>query len=256
MACRRGGVGEFATLSALLRSGPGSITEVKIVSTVRPELVAESRQTTGKRVALLRRQGKLPGVVFGHGFASRSVSVDAHAFELLRRRTQSTTLIDVKVDGESALPALIHGVQIHPVTRRPLHVDLFQVRMTEDINIDVPIVLRGEPEAVDKLGGTLFHALDVIKVRALPDRLPESFEVSVDSLVDFDAMIHVRDLTIPEGVTLLTDPDELVARVLPPRIEVEEVAPVEEVEEEIAAATAATAEAAEAPAGAEPTTTE
>ena len=104
-----------------------------------------------------------------------------------------------------------------------LHVDLFAVRMTEELTVDVPLAMVGESYAVEKLGGTLLHILESVKVRALPDHLPQSIDVSIDGLVDFEATVHVRDLSIPSDVTLLTDPDEIVARVQQPRIEEEPV---------------------------------
>ena len=190
--------------------------------TARPTLAAEARDTTGKAVSRMRREGRLPGVVYGHGVDSANVSLDAHEFELLRRHTTGNTLIDLKVDGGRARPVLVHGVQVHPVNRRPLHVDLFLVRMTEEMTVDVPLVPTGASQAVDELGGTLLHLTESVKVRALPDHLPESIEYSIDSLVDFDATVHVRDLTIPGDVTLLNDGDEAVAKVQQPRLEVEE----------------------------------
>jgi large subunit ribosomal protein L25 len=103
-------------------------------------------------------------------------------------------------------------------------------------------------------GGTLLHALEEVRVRALPDRLPRRIEYSIESLVDFDATIHVRDLAIPPEVTLLTDPDDLVARVLPPRIEEVEVpaAPAEGVVPAEGAEGAGPAEGAAPTEGAEP----
>jgi large subunit ribosomal protein L25 len=200
-------------------------------TSTRPSLAAEPRQVQGKKVAHLRRAGKLPGVVFGHGLASTSVSVDAHDFELLRRRVGPNALVDLSVDGDKAQPVLIHGVQVHPVTRRPLHVDLFLVRMTEELTVDVPLVPVGESEAVNTDGGTLLHGIDSVRVKALPDHLPQSIEYSIVSLVDFEASIHVRDLEIPSDVTLLTDLDEVVAKVQAPRVEVEEEPVVAEGEE-------------------------
>src|SRR4051794_38254843 len=94
----------------------------------RPRLAAASRSVTGKAVAHLRRQGQLPAVVYGHGTASEPVSLDAHEFDLLRRHAGASTLVDLAVDKGKPRPVLLHGVQVHPVTRRPLHVDLFAVR--------------------------------------------------------------------------------------------------------------------------------
>lgn len=193
------------------------------MSNARPTLAAAARQTTGKAVNRLRRDGRLPGVVYGHGVDSSNVSVDSHEFELLRRQVGPNALIDLSVDGKKAKPVLVHGVQVHPVTRRPLHVDLFIVRMTEEMTVDVPLAAVGTSVAVEQQGGTLHHQIDAIKVRALPDHLPQAIEYSIESLVDFDAAVHVRDLAIPSDVTLLSNPDDVVAKVLPPRVEVEEV---------------------------------
>ncbi len=192
-------------------------------ATSRPKLAAARREITGKKVAHLRRDGKLPGVIFGRGLDSNNVSVDAHEFELLRRRAGPNTLIDLSVDGESSAPVLVHGVQTHRVTRRPLHVDLYVVRMTEELTVDVPLVSEGESEAVETGGGTLLHVIENVRVRALPDHLPQSIHYSIESLATFDDQIHVRDLEIPSDATLLTDPDEVVAKVLPPRVEEEPV---------------------------------
>jgi large subunit ribosomal protein L25 len=215
--------------------------------TDRQTLVAEERQVTGKAVSKLRREGRLPGVVYGHDVPSANVSLDAHEFELLRRRLGANELVDLSVGGKKANPVLIHEIQVHPVNRRPLHVDLLVVSMTEELTVDVPLRPVGHSEAISTLGGTLLHAIEAVEIRALPDHLPQSIEYSIDSLVDFEGTIHVRDLTIPPDVTLLTDPGELVARVLAPRVE-EVEAPVVEVAPEAAEGEAA-AEGAE---GAEP----
>ena len=201
------------------------------MATARPTLAAAPREVTGKAVKKLRSAGRLPAVVYGHGVDSESVTLDAHEFDLLRRHVGPNALIDLSVDGKKANPVLIQGVQIHPVNRRPLHADLFLVRMTEELTVHVPLVAVGESSAVTQLNGTLLHPTESVRVKALPDHLPQSIEYTIDSLVDFDATIHVRDLAIPEDVTLLTDPDEIIAKVQAPRIEVEEEPVVEEGEE-------------------------
>lgn len=193
------------------------------MSTARPKLAAARREITGKKVAHLRREGRLPGVIFGRGLESNNVSVDTHEFELLRRHAGPNTLIDLSVDDDGGTPVLVHGVQTHRVTRKPLHVDLFVVRMTEELTVDVALVSEGESEAVETSGGTLLHVIEHVRVRALPDRLPQSIHYSIESLATFDDAIYVRDLVIPSDATLLSDPDEVVAKVLPPRVEEEPV---------------------------------
>ena len=196
--------------------------------TARATLAAEHRELTGKKVARLRRAGRLPAVVYGHGVDSDPISVDAHDFEQLRRHSGPNALVDLSVDGKAARPVLVSAVQVHPVNRRTLHVDLFVVRMTEELTVDVPLVAIGEASAVTLQGGTLLHPIESVRVRALPDHLPQAIEYPVESLVDFEVTVHVRDLVIPSDVTLLTDGDEIIAKVQAPRVEeVIEVAPVE-----------------------------
>jgi large subunit ribosomal protein L25 len=207
----------------------------------RPSLAAASRTVTGKKVARLRREGQLPAVVYGHGAASEPLTLDAHEFDLLRRRTGASTLVDLKVDGKKSRPVLVSSIQVHPVNRRPLHVDLFAVRMTEELTVEVQLVGTGTAPAVE-MGGTLVHPTSSVKVRALPDNLPESLHYDLGSLTDYDATITVADLVLPEGVTIHGEAADVIARVLAPRVEVEEAPSVE---------VAAEASAEEAPAEAE-----
>jgi large subunit ribosomal protein L25 len=206
----------------------------------RPRLAAASRTVTGKKVAALRRSGQLPAVVFGHGTESEAVTVDAHEFDLLRRHVGASTLVDLAVDGKKSRPVIVHAIQVHPLTRRPVHVDLFAVRMTEELTVEVQLVGTGAAPATET-GGTLMHPVQSVKVRALPDKLPETLTYDLSSLVDYDATITIADLAVPEGVAIQADPTEVIARVLAPRVE-EEAAGTEETAEE---APAATEEAAE-----------
>jgi large subunit ribosomal protein L25 len=196
------------------------------MTTTRPKLAATERQIFGKRVAGLRRSGSLPAVIYGHGVPSQSITIDAHDFESLHRHTGPNALVDVSIDGNRAAPVLIHAIQRDPVHQRVLHVDLLAVRMTEELTVDVPIVFTGVAPAVELNGGNLLHMSESVRVRALPDHLPQSVSLAIDSLVDFETTLHVRDLVLPDDVVLLTDLDEAVVRVQAPRLE--EVAPAAE----------------------------
>ena len=199
-------------------------------------LTATMRTELGKGAARVRRSGRVPAVVFGHGIESMPVSLDAHEFDVLRKHLHSNTLIDLRVEGGEARKVMVHGIQIDPRYRRLLHVDLFAFKTGEEVTVDIALVTVGSSHAVDKLDGTLLHNVDHIRVRALPENLPESIEISIEPLVDFEVAIHVRDLTLPEGVTLLSDPDEVVAKVIPPAVaEVVAEVPVEEAVEAPAA---------------------
>ena len=208
----------------------------------RPALAAERRTVTGKAVSRLRKDGRLPGVVYGHGTDSEPVTIDAHEFEQLRKHAGASTLVDLKVEGGKARPVLISSIQVHPVNRRPLHVDLFAVRMTEELTVEVQLVSTGLAAAVEN-GGTLVHPTSSVKVRALPANLPDSLSYDLSPLVDFDTTITVADLIVPEGVTIQADPAEVIARVLAPRVE--EAVVAEEGEAAAEGAESAGAEAAE-----------
>lgn len=221
------------------------------MSTARPSLAAAPREVTGKKVARLRHDGRLPAVVYGRDVESRSVSLDAREFDTLRKHVGPNTLIDLRVDGGAAAPVLVHDVQLHRITRRPLHVDLYVVRMTDELTVDVPLVAEGTSEAVAVHGGTLMHVTESVRVRALPDKLPQSIHYSIDSLATFDDALHVRDLEIPADATLLNDPNDIVAKVLPPRVEIEEAPAVEAEEGEAAEGEAAEGETRGEAAGAD-----
>ncbi len=194
----------------------------------RPRLAAASRTVTGKAVSHLRKEGRVPAVVYGHGTASEPVSLDAHEFDQLRRHTGASTLIDLSVDDHTVRPVLVSSVQVHPVHRRPLHVDLFVVRMTEELTVEVPLVGIGSAPASES-GGTLVHPVSSVRVRALPANLPDSLHYDLSSLTTYDVTITVADIAAPEGVTIVADPADVVARVLAPRVEeVVEVAAAEE----------------------------
>jgi large subunit ribosomal protein L25 len=204
----------------------------------RPRLEAVTREETGKTAAArIRREGRLPAVLFGHGLASQSLTVDAHELAVLRRHVGATTLVDLSVDGHKPRAVLIHGVQLNKINHHPLHVDLFAVRMTEELTAEVPLIATGAAPATE-LGGTLVHPVNAVKVRALPKDLPDSIHYDLGSLTGFDNVLTVGDLVAPHGVAIHTEASEIIARVLPPRVEVEEVP-----EEAAEAAEAAEAEA-------------
>ena len=208
-------------------------------TSTRPRLAAEPRTVTGKKVAGLRREGKIPAVVYGHGHESQAIQLDAHELDLLRRTAGRNAMLDLALGKGKVTPVMLQHVQEHPVTRRPIHVDLFVINLREEITIDIAVVFTGESEAVRRDGGTLLHQRETVSVRALPDALPPALEVDISSLVDFETTIHVGDIELPEGVTLITDATEPLARVQPPRVTEEPV---------VAAEAAEAAESAEAPA--------
>ena len=190
----------------------------------RPVVSAEPREVVGKKVSALRRQGILPAVVYGKDLESKSIQMDAHEFDVLRRTVAKNTLVDLTIGGGKAKPVLLQGIHEHPVRRHPMHVDFLAVKMTEELIVDVPLNHIGESMAVDKLGGTLLHLRESVSVRSLPGSLPAAIDLDISSLDSFESVLHVSDLSVPDGVTLLTDADEPLARVQAPRVEEEPIA--------------------------------
>jgi large subunit ribosomal protein L25 len=208
----------------------------------RPVVAAEPREVLGKQVNALRRQGIVPAVVYGHGRQSQAIQLDARAFDELRRTAPRNSLVDLKIGGGRAVPVLLQGIHEHPVKRHPIHVDFFVVKMTEELHVDVPINHVGESLAAEKLGGTLLHLREHVSVSALPADLPHTLELDITPLHDFDSVLHVSDLVVPAGVTVLTDADEPLARVQPPRSQ-EEFAAIPGAEAQVAAPAVEVAEA-------------
>ncbi len=193
------------------------------------EIAVVARTAMGRKNRGLRRTGQVPGVVYGKGSDSVPVQLDAKAFETLYRSAGRTSLVNLHIGAARAQSAIIKSVQRNPLSGQALHVDFFLVDLTHEMEVDIPPVFDGEPPAVELTGGTLMTTVSHLRVRALPSDLPHELTLDVTPLVDLEASLHVRDVVAPDKVTILTDPDELLARVLPPRVEEEE--PVAEEEE-------------------------
>lgn len=183
-------------------------------------LSASPRAETGKGVARsLRRSGRIPAVIYGHGREAESLSVDATAFgRMLAGISAATTMVNLEVEGRAPVRALIREIQRNPI--RPadiLHVDLFEVRADEAIDVDVPVRLVGIPDGVRNGGGVLEQALHDLTIRVLPGDLPSAIDVDVTALT-IGHSIHVRDVQVPNA-EILNDEDLPVATVVPPRVE-------------------------------------
>lgn len=204
--------------------------------TIRP------RALVGKKVQRLRRDGVLPGVVFGGHKDSTPVETDLREFERGYRRWGSTTLVTLEGLPDGEVSALIHDVTRSTLNGKLLHVDFQRVSLTEKVHAEVPLRFVGESPAV-KGGGVLVHAMSEVNVEAFPQDIPHAIEVDLGKLLEIDDSLYIRDLVVNSGtVRLLDDEDELVVRVVPVRVE-EEAKP--------AAAVPAEGEAAEGAAPAE-----
>jgi len=193
-------------------------------------LAAEKRQVIGKRLNELRDEGLLPAVVYGRAFDAIPVTVDAREFRHVYATAGGNQLIEVKIKGiKQPEQTLVREVQRDPVSREILHVDLYRVSMTQRITTEVAITLLGQAPAAEEADAMMFQGVSSLQIQCLPGDLPESIEVDLSTLVEIDQAIFVRDLAIGEGITVLTDADEMIARVSAVRMEIEE----EEEEEDL-----------------------
>ena len=182
-------------------------------------LKAQPRDQKGKNaVRKLRAAGKIPAVVYGHGESTRMLAVDAHELELLFKRVHwENTVIDIDVEGERApVKALVREVQAHAHRPMIFHVDFQQIHAGETIYVEVPIRLTGTSPGA-KAGGVLMHTVTDLEIRTTPDRIPEYIEVDISHLGINDS-VHLRDITLPEGVETDIDLDRTICSVAPPAV--------------------------------------
>jgi large subunit ribosomal protein L25 len=218
------------------------------------ELKVVPREVLGKKVKALRREGLTPANIYGHGLESQAVQADTPTLAHLLRSVGRNAVLTLHVQGEKApRSVMVRAVQRNPVNDYLLHVDFYQVSLTEKMRADVPVVIVGSAPAVADLGGVLLQSLDSVSVEALPGNIPAHLEVDVSRLEKIDDAVHVSDLTLDPDVVLHTDLELVIAKVAAPRIaaELEEEAAAAAAEEEEAAVAAAAEEGVEAEEAAE-----
>jgi len=193
-------------------------------------LSAALRPDTGKGAARsLRRQGKVPGVIYGHGRNAEAVVVDTVALnKMLAGISAGTTIVDVAIEGRPAVRALIREIQRDAL--RPsdiIHLDLYEIKADEAITLEVPVHLTGIPDGVRNFGGVLDHSLRELEIEVLPADIPEHIELDVTALA-IGHSLFVRDIK-PEKFAILNDPDTPICTVVAPRSEEAPAAPEEAV---------------------------
>jgi large subunit ribosomal protein L25 len=187
------------------------------------------RDGKGKGAARkLRAQGKLPAVVYGASTEPLSVALNTHEADLLFRSISvENTIVNLEVDGESApFPTLVREIQTHPYRPQILHVDFLRIQSGVEVELEVPLHFTGTAKGVKDDGGVLDQPIHNLPIRCVPDRIPEEILVDVSALEIGDAL-HIYDLALPEGVTVLLDTKRIVCSVQPPTILVVET-PTEE----------------------------
>lgn len=197
-------------------------------------LMAEPRTVLGKQVKALRRQGLIPGVVYGPAIQGSTVQVSVNRRELERFYTAygHASLLSLKVGGDSHR-VYIREVQVEPVRHTPLHVDFFAPNLKAEITASVPVILRNLDT---RAAGVLSQTLDEIQVHGLPDDLPQQIEVDASGLHVVGDSLHVRDLSVPANVTVVTDGDLVVAILGGESRQDEDIEPAEAASEEASTA--------------------
>jgi len=201
------------------------------------ELRATSREILGKKVRFLRRQGIIPLHLFGHSVESIALQCDEVQLKRVLAQAGKTRLISLKLDkGKKPRNVVVREVQKDMRTDGLLHVDLYQIKMTEKIRVEVPVVVVGEAPALKSKENMLLQELNSLTVECLPNEIPASVKVDLSSLTERGQAIRVEDVILGKEVAILNDPELVMARIgSRPKEKVEEVVEVEEAVEAVEA---------------------
>ena len=197
-------------------------------------LELESRDLLGKKVETLRRSGLLPVHMYGPDIDSQSLQGDLKLLARLVLEVGTNIPVSVTVKGsDNVNMCFVREIQRHPVTENILHVDFLRVDTSKVVRAEVPIILEGVAPASQR-GGTLMQPLQNLVVEALPMDIPVSLQIGVTDLDDFEKSLYVSDLVVPDNIALISSLDDLIARVIPPRIEEEAVVASADEDDEMA----------------------
>ena len=196
-------------------------------------LKAKIRKELGKKVKNLRNKGIIPAVLYGPKIENLPLEIDLKEFEKIHKTAGESSLITLEV-GEKKFLVLIHALELDVISQKPIHIDFYQPKLDEEIEVSVPLVFEGEASAVKELGGTLVKNIQELVIKALPQNLLHEIKVNIEKLKTFEDNVLIKDLLIPQGVKIIKEPEEIIAQVLPPeKIEEELAKPVEEKVEEV-----------------------
>ena len=192
-------------------------------------LKATTRDILGKKTRFLRRQGITPAHLFGHSLKSLALQCDTAELQHLIAQAGTSTLFNLEIDSEKRpRKVLVREIQKDVFGKQLLHVDFYQIRKTEKIKADIPIVLVGEAPAMTVKGRLLAQTLASLSVECLPDKLPPEIRVDLSPLEEVEQAIHVKDLVLDPAITVANNPNQLIAKVSEKAAKVEEeVAKVE-----------------------------
>ncbi|MEI6660328.1 MAG: 50S ribosomal protein L25 [bacterium] len=174
------------------------------------------------KLASMRNNGMIPAVVYGALVENTPISISSKEFEKVLKVAGESSSIVLDIDGGKKVDVLIHEVQDHPVRGYPMHVDFLAIDMNKPIQVNVPIEFTGVAAAEKSNTGTLVKVLHELHIEALPKNLPHSVSIDISGLAAVSDQVHVRDMIMPEGVTAITEADEVVALIAAMKSEKEE----------------------------------
>jgi large subunit ribosomal protein L25 len=199
-------------------------------------LQATTRNVLGKKNRFLRRQGITPTHLFGHGVESLALQCDTLQLKQIIAHAGMTRLVSLRIDGEKQPKSVfVREIQRDAVGKQLLHVDFYQVKKGEKIEVDVPIVLVGEAPAMKEKGRMLAHGITSLSVECLPENVPPQIEVDISLLEEVEQAIQIKDIILDPDITVHADPEQLVVKVAEAMVKEEEVEAVA-AEEEVAEA--------------------
>ena len=187
--------------------------------TEQRELEVTNRSIFGKSTKKLRREGTVPGNIYGHGQDPIPVQFSALAFDHLTHQRGGGSIVALKGLSSSTETVLVRRVQRDAVKGKILHVDFTRVSMDERIESKVPLHFIGEAPAVKLSGGVLLHLLEALPIECNASDIVESLDVDISGLADIDAILYAREVKLPSGYTLNVDPEEPIAKVAGTRAE-------------------------------------
>jgi len=224
---------QYKTLAKIYRKSEGNLPSSWVRGALRKEMMeeivlqAEPRTVIGKQNRALRREGRLPAILYGSHIDPTPISLDMHSASMILPTVTSSQFIIIDL-GKEQHSVLVRERQRHPVRGELLHVDFQVISMTERLRTSVRVHLEGDAPVVKAGDGVLVTGVEEVEVECLPKFLPERIVVDVSVLKEIGDGIYIKDLNLGEEVDILTDEEEMLVLVTAPAAE-----PVEEEEEEL-----------------------
>jgi len=190
------------------------MADIKLATTIREKMGSS-------KLNIARKNGKIPGIMYGHGRTPQMLWVDFLTFSKVFAVAGESSIISLEIGDGKKASVIVQDMAHDAMTNRVAHVDFFEVSMDEELEARIPLEFIGESVAVREQGGILVKTLEEVSVSCLPKNLPHSITIDLSSLVDFSTNIQVKDLVLPTGVRVLNDELTTIVLVEAPRTEAE-----------------------------------